>query len=193
MLECSDCLSCRYYMETYFPRIQFVHQFGMPAAVFKDLYLWGGNSQCAELCGRAHGFMPIVVNVVERDEYDAWLADKTADAAKIKELMAQEFTLEEQVARGKDVYMRSCVACHGVNGEGGVGKAIAGSSVATGEMNEHVNILVNGVPGSAMQAFGGQLNDVDLSAVITFTRNAFGNNMGDKVQPIDVYQFKQGQ
>ncbi len=137
--------------------------------------------------------MPIVVNVVERDEYDTWLAEKTVDAAKIKELMAQEFTMEELVARGKDVYMRSCVACHGVNGEGGVGKAIAGSPIATGEMNEHVNILVNGVPGSAMQAFGGQLNDVDLSAVITYTRNAFGNNMGDKVQPLDIYQFKQGQ
>ena len=50
-LECSDCLACRYYMETYFSRIQFVHQFSVPAAVFKDLYLWGGNSQCAEICG----------------------------------------------------------------------------------------------------------------------------------------------
>lgn len=50
MLGCSDCLTCRYYMETYFPRIQFIHQIGLPAAVFKDLYLWGGNTQCAELC-----------------------------------------------------------------------------------------------------------------------------------------------
>ncbi len=151
------------------------------------------RGQCAELCGRDHGFMPIVVNVVEREEYDNWLAEKAADAVKIKELMAQEFTLDELAARGKDVYMRSCVACHGVNGEGGVGKAIAGSAVATGDIATHLEITINGVPGTAMQAFGGQLNDVDLAAVVTYQRNAFGNNMGDKVQPIDVYQFKQGQ
>ncbi len=51
LLGCSDCLNCRYYIETFFPRIQFVHQIGMPAAVFKDLHLWGGNALCAELCG----------------------------------------------------------------------------------------------------------------------------------------------
>lgn len=151
------------------------------------------RGQCAELCGADHGFMPIVVNVVERAEYEAWLAGKAQEAAKIKELMAQEFTMDELVARGKDVYMRSCVACHGVNGEGGVGKAIAGSPVATGELASHLDISINGVPGTAMQAFGGQLNDVDLAAVVTYQRNAFGNNMGDKVQPIDVYKFKQGQ
>ncbi len=51
LLECSDCAACRYYVDTFFPRIQFVHQIGMPAAIFKDLYLWGGNSLCAQLCG----------------------------------------------------------------------------------------------------------------------------------------------
>ena len=80
-----------------------------------------------------------------------------------------------------------------VYGEGGVGKPIANSPIATGEVAQHINVLVNGVPGTAMQAFGGQLNDVDLAAVVTYTRNAFGNNMGDKVQPIDVYNFKKGQ
>ena len=51
---------------------------------------------------------------------------------------------------------------------------------------------INGVPGTAMQAFGAQLNDVDMAAVITYQRNAFGNNMGDAVQPIDVYNHKKG-
>jgi len=80
-----------------------------------------------------------------------------------------------------------------VNGEGGVGKPIAGSAIAMGEITGLINILVNGKAGTAMPAFGNQFNDVDLSAVITFARNGFGNNMGDVVQPIDVYNFKQGQ
>lgn len=151
------------------------------------------RGQCAELCGRNHGFMPIVVNVVEREEYDSWLEAKAAKAATIKELMAQEFTLEQQMERGTTVYAQNCAACHGANGEGGLGNAIAGSPVATGELAAHINVGVNGVPGTAMQAFGGQLNDVDMAAVITYQRNAFGNNMGDIVQPIDIYTFKQGQ
>ncbi len=151
------------------------------------------RGQCAELCGRDHGYMPIVVNVVEQGEYDQWLAGKQAEAAEIKELMAQTFSMDELMQRGKGVYTRSCVACHGANGEGGVGKPIADSPIATGEVAQHINVMVNGVAGTAMQAFGGQLNDVELAAVVTYTRNAFGNNMGDKVQPIDIYNFKKGQ
>ncbi|HUH38347.1 MAG TPA: cytochrome c oxidase subunit II [Spongiibacteraceae bacterium] len=151
------------------------------------------RGQCAELCGRDHGYMPIVVNVVEQDEFDTWLAGKQKEAAEVRELMAKEFTLDELVARGKDVYGRYCVACHGANGEGGVGKAIAGSPYATGDVKDHLDIIVHGKPGTAMQAFGGQLSEVDLAAVTTYQRNAFGNNMGDLVQPVDVYQFKKGQ
>ena len=107
--------------------------------------------------------------------------------------MAQTFTLDELVTRGKDVYARSCLACHGANGEGGLGNAIAGSAIATGSMDGHLDAAVNGVAGTAMQAFGGQLNDVDMAAVVTYQRNAFGNNMGDLLQPVDVYNYKKGQ
>ena len=151
------------------------------------------RGQCAELCGRNHGFMPIVVNVVEEPQYQAWLGEKQAAAAEIKELMAKDFSLEELVERGKSVYTSSCSACHGANGEGGVGNAIAGSPIATGAMKEHTDRVVNGVPGTAMPAFGSQLNEVDLAAVITYQRNAFGNNMGDMLQPVDIYKFKKGQ
>lgn len=151
------------------------------------------RGQCTELCGRNHGYMPIVVNAVEQDEFDAWIGERKAKAAQIKELMSKNFTLDEQMAAGQKVYMTNCVACHGVNGEGGVGKPIAGSAIAMGELNGLINILVNGKAGTAMPAFGNQLNDVDLSAVITFARNGFGNKMGDVVQPIDVFNFKQGQ
>ena len=151
------------------------------------------RGQCAELCGKNHGFMPIVVNVVDKEEYSAWLGTKQAEAAEIKDLMAQTFTLDQQMERGEAVYARACLACHGANGEGGVGKAIAKSPVATGELAGHLDISINGVSGTAMQAFGGQLNDVDMAAVVTYQRNAYGNNMGDMVQPIDVYNYKKGQ
>lgn len=150
------------------------------------------RGQCAELCGKDHGFMPIVVNVVSKEAYAEWLDEKQAQAAKISELMAQTFTLDELMERGETVYQRNCLACHGANGEGGVGTAIAGSPIATGEIGPHLEIGINGVPGSAMQAFGSQINDVDMAAVITYQRNAFGNNMGDMVQPIDVYNHKEG-
>ena len=150
------------------------------------------RGQCAELCGKDHGFMPVVVNVVSKEEYADWMEVKKTEAAEIRELMAQTFTMDELMARGKAVYERNCLACHGANGEGGVGTAIAGSPYATGDVSAHLEIGINGVPGTAMQAFGGQINDVEMAAVITYQRNAFGNNMGDMVQPIDVYNHKRG-
>lgn len=151
------------------------------------------RGQCAELCGRDHGFMPIVVNVVEEKEYNEWLGKKKTEAAELKALMDKQFTLAELVERGKDVYARSCVSCHGVNGEGGIGKAIAKGAISTGSLHDHLDIVVHGKPGTAMQAFGAQLNEVDLAAVVTYQRNAFGNNMGDMAQPVDVYKLKKGQ
>jgi cytochrome c oxidase subunit 2 len=150
------------------------------------------RGQCAELCGKDHGFMPIVVKVVSQEEFAQWQGEKQQEAAQVRELMAQTFTMDELMERGKAVYARACLACHGANGEGGVGNAIAGSAVATGELGQHLNIGINGVAGSAMQAFGGQINDVEMAAVITYQRNAFGNNMGDMVQPIDVFNYKKG-
>lgn len=151
------------------------------------------RGQCAELCGRDHGFMPIVVNVVAENEYNDWLGKKKAEATELKALMDKQFTLAELVERGKGVYDRTCVACHGANGEGGVGKALAKSAIATGDIKGHLDIVVHGKAGTAMQAFGGQLNEVDLAAVVTYERNAFGNNMGDMAQPVDVYKVKKGQ
>ena len=148
------------------------------------------RGQCSELCGKSHGFMPIVVNVVSKEEYGEWIAAKQTEATEVKQLTSQDFTLDELMVRGESVYDTSCLACHGANGEGGVGNAIAGSSIATGDINAHLEIGINGVPGTSMQAFGGQLSDVDMAAVITYQRNAFGNNMGDSLQPVDVYNYK---
>ncbi|WP_078084160.1 cytochrome c oxidase subunit II [Microbulbifer mangrovi] len=151
------------------------------------------RGQCAELCGKDHGFMPIVVKAVPQDEYHSWLNDRAAAAAKIKELTNKTFTFDELYERGKKVYESTCAACHQVKGQGvpGAFPAIAGSRIATGAMDGHLSMVVNGSPNNpAMQAFGAQLSEVDLAAVITYQRNAFGNNMGDTVQPIDILNFK---
>ncbi|MEX2964010.1 cytochrome c oxidase subunit II [Microbulbifer sp. TYP-18] len=154
------------------------------------------RGQCAELCGKDHGFMPIVVKAVPQAEYDAWLEERAASAAKVRQLTQQTFTFDELMARGQDVYNRNCAACHQPNGQGvpPTFPAIAGSKVATGPLDGHLGIVVDGSPTNpAMQAFGPQLSEVDLAAVITYQRNAFGNDMGDTVQPIDILNFKNKQ
>ncbi len=152
------------------------------------------RGQCTELCGKDHGFMPIVVKAVPEAEFHEWLAGKREAAAKVRELTEKTFTFDELYARGEQVYQASCAACHGGSGEGGVGPAMKGSSIATGALHGHLDIVINGSSvNPVMQAFGEQLTEVDLAAVITYERNAFGNNMGDTVQPIDVLNFKQGQ
>lgn len=148
---------------------------------------------CAELCGKDHGFMPVVVKAVEQDEYDSWLGERREAAAKIKELANKTFSLEELMTTGEAVYNKACVACHGASGEGGVGKPIAGSPIATGNMAEHIDIIVNGSKNNPlMAAYKETLSEVDTAAVITYQRNAFGNNTGDVVQPIEILKFKQG-
>jgi len=150
---------------------------------------------CAELCGKGHAFMPIVVNAVSEEEYKVWLADKKEAAAAIREMAKQTFTLEELMVKGEEAYNRSCAGCHAGNGEGipGAFPALKGSAIALGSIANHLDVVVNGVGGTAMQAFGAQLSEVDLAAIITYERNAWGNDVGDMVQPIDVLKFKQGQ
>ena len=150
------------------------------------------RGQCTELCGAYHGFMPVVVHAVGRDEFDGWMAAKQGAAAADAALAAQELSFDELYARGEDVYNASCLACHGAKGEGGLGNAIAGSTIATGGLDAHLSVIVNGVAGSAMQAFGAQLSEVDVAAVTTYQRNAFGNNTGDVVQASDVVSYKEG-
>ena len=150
------------------------------------------RGQCTELCGSYHGFMPIEVHAVSRDEYNAWLSAKRADKMAQAAAAEQELSIDELMVKGESVYAAQCLACHGAQGEGGVGKAIAGSTVALGDISTHLDVGIKGVAGTAMQAFGGQLNDVEMAAVITYQRNAFGNNTGDVVQPSDVVNYKKG-
>lgn len=153
------------------------------------------RGECAELCGKDHAFMPIVVEVLPKEEYAKWIAEKKVEAQAIAALKDKTYSMDESMELGKTVYDRSCASCHGVSGQGvpGAFPAIAGSPVATGDIDKHLDVLVNGVAGTAMQSFISQLSEADIAAVITYQRNAFGNDTGDLVQPIDVYNYANGQ
>lgn len=152
-------------------------------AVIEEVGTYRG--QCAELCGKDHGFMPIVVEAVTQADYEKWLAGKKAEAEAIAKAAELEYSMAELLAKGETVYNANCASCHGATGAGipGVFPAMTGSPVATGDVAEHINVVVNGRAGTAMSAFKTQLSDVDLAAVITFERNSLGNSVGDMVQP----------
>ncbi|CAL1239456.1 cytochrome c oxidase subunit II [Candidatus Methylocalor cossyra] len=149
------------------------------------------RGQCAELCGRDHGFMPIVVVAKPEEEYRQWLAEQKGQSAAAKEAARAEavktFTMDELLAKGKEVYDANCASCHQANGEGipGTFPAISHSPVATGPLEEHVKIVLKG-KGQLMPAFETSLQPAEIAAVVTYQRNAFGNHQGDLVQPSQV-------
>jgi len=189
------------------------------------------RGQCAELCGKDHAFMPIVVQVVTGEEFDSWVASggkslKTGSIAKVMDedtfpaaiekaaeapvtsvieaivpaaqaagdatddaSAADEtvLTKEDLMTKGAEIAAR-CVACHGVDGKGipGAFPPITGSPVVTGPVEAHIDIVMFGKTGTAMVAFASQLSDEELAAIITYQRNAYGNEVGDLVQPSDI-------
>ena len=152
------------------------------------------RGQCVELCGKDHGFMPIVVEVVSEEDYAAWVAKKKGAAQAAAADGAKSFEIAELVERGEKVYQANCAACHQADGKGlpGVFPAISGSAVATGPIADHIAIVMNGKPGTAMAAFAGQLSDADIAAVVTYQRNALGNKMGDLAQPAEIAAARGG-
>jgi cytochrome c oxidase subunit 2 len=198
------------------------------------------RGQCAELCGRDHAFMPVVVKAVTEQEYREWVQQRKA-AAGIGEGAAEEAAQAAQeqkgaappqggpfqpkgqaqppspgaqptqavpppaqqqgqqqaapaqqskdqlMQRGEQAYLANCASCHMANGEGmpPTFAPLKGSPVATGDVAQHIQIVLKGVQGTAMAPFA-HLSDEDLAAIITYERNAWGNNTGDLVQPADV-------
>ncbi|MGB0866341.1 MAG: cytochrome c oxidase subunit II [Granulosicoccaceae bacterium] len=156
------------------------------------------RGKCAELCGRDHGFMPIVVRAVTQEEFDVWLAEQKGETQVVAEAETDastsggggeaaaptEQSLDALMARGEEVYVQQCGACHQAKGQGipPMFPAITGSAVVTGPIDAHVDMVLNGKPGTAMAGFKGRLKDEDLAAVITFQRNGLGNSVGDSIQ-----------
>jgi cytochrome c oxidase subunit 2 len=154
--------------------------------------IFRGN--CAELCGRDHGFMPIEVHVLSAEKYAAWVAEQKVKTTSAAVDENREWTMAELVERGEKVYSANCAACHQANGKG-IPPAflpLDGSPVVLGDKTGQIATVLNGRPGTAMAAFGKQLSDADLAAVITYTRNTWSNKTGDAIQPADVAAGRKG-
>jgi cytochrome c oxidase subunit 2 len=147
------------------------------------------RGQCAELCGKDHGFMPIVVQVVEQDKYTQWVAaakSKMAAAAPPTDQPGKQWTLDELKGQGEKVYAANCVACHQATGMGvpNTFPALSGSKIVNGPKEGHINIVLNGKSGTAMAPFK-HLSDVEVASVITYERNSW-QNKADMVTPAEV-------
>jgi cytochrome c oxidase subunit 2 len=141
------------------------------------------RGQCAELCGKDHAFMPIVVQVISAEDYSKWVAGKKKEIAALADDPLKQWTLAELVARGEKIYQADCQACHQANGQGVAGSfpALAGSTVVASKPDQ-IQILLGGK--NAMPSWKA-LSDVELAAVATYTANSFGNKSGE-VQPSEV-------
>lgn len=177
------------------------------------------RGQCAELCGVGHGFMPIVVEALPDQEYASWLnTQKTsvAEADTASGASGKTYTLEELKTHGEKIYSSRCAACHQANGQGIAGmfpplvdgaafnagaemtKPLADrgfwkdGKIVMGSKEHHLDILMHGINGTAMQALGMQLSDLDVAAVVTYERNNWGNKTGDTIQPAEVAALRKG-
>jgi cytochrome c oxidase subunit 2 len=143
------------------------------------------RGQCSELCGAQHAFMPIVVRVVSDEDYTKWVEAKKKEMAALADDPSKVYTLAEQMDRGAKVYAANCAACHQPNGKGaGSFPALDGSKVVLGPKEANFQIMLNGK--GAMPKWGGVISDGDIAAVITYTRNAWGNKTGDVYQTPDL-------
>ncbi|KAA3652228.1 MAG: cytochrome c oxidase subunit II [Proteobacteria bacterium] len=200
------------------------------------------RGQCAELCGKDHGYMPIVVEVLSESDYASWVAEQNGETSTVQsaevveqsqdtfgddpiEVEADQVTdlsataavsdheevqdeevadnqneqqdsgwsMEQLMTRGEEVYNTQCLACHKIDGSGmpPAFPSLAGSAVVVGDLAKQIDVVVNGVPGTGMMPFGSILPAEDIAATITYTRNAFGNDVGDRVQPADIEAAKQ--
>ncbi|MBD1582029.1 cytochrome c oxidase subunit II [Pseudoalteromonas sp. S16_S37] len=150
------------------------------------------RGQCAELCGKDHGFMPVVVDARSPEAFEQWLSaakqEKLDAAAASAALLDQTLSKDELMSTGEKVYMAYCAACHQPTGMGlpGVFPALKGSPMVLGDVKDHIDIILHGKPGTAMQAFAKQLSIKEIAGVVTYKRNSWGNDLDQVVQPSEV-------
>jgi cytochrome c oxidase subunit 2 len=153
------------------------------------------RGQCAELCGKDHGFMPIVLEVLSKEDYAIWLAGKKGEMAYEAVDEQRIWSVAELMEHGESVYATQCAACHQADGSGlaPAFPALTGSAVLNGPVDEQIDVVMNGREGTAMQAWGGLLSASDIAAALTYTRNTFGQEADTAIQPQTIARIKNGQ
>lgn len=154
------------------------------------------RGQCTELCGLGHAYMPVVVEVIEEEEFDGWIEEQRIAAELAGEAAvaarAKTWSTDELLPLGQEVYIKHCATCHERDGTGQGIKypALAGSPIATGPVVDHLDRVMNGKTDTEMQAWAPQLSDLEIAAVITYERNSWSNDTGDIIQPVTVYEAR---
>lgn len=180
-----------------------INQYGIPGFI-KDTWFTADTvgtyrGQCSQICGKLHGYMPIAVVVKSEADYAKWVEESKgkwgatvlAAAPAVAVASAEDdnkvFTLAEAKAKGEKIYAANCVACHQPNGKGmpPAFPSLAGSKIVLGSSDQQIGIVLNGKPGTAMQPFA-RLSNSEIAAVITFTKNSFGNSVGKVIQPAEI-------
>ena len=152
------------------------------------------RGQCAELCGKDHGFMPIVVEAVSREAFDAWVDGQKQEMAATAHDAARLWTRNELMDHGANVYQAQCASCHQPDGSGlePAFPALARDGVPTGPVGDHLSVVLNGRDGTAMSGFRERLQPQDIAAALTYTRNAWREDDGEIVQPSSIIELDQG-
>jgi cytochrome c oxidase subunit 2 len=173
-----------------------VQQDAMPGFVRDDWMKFDTTGifrgQCAKICGKQHGFMPIVVEVKSAEDYAKWLGEHKKAAAAAADDPNKAWDQRELIARGEKVFTANCAVCHQANGKGvpGAFPALDGSKVVTGPKDGQIKTVLNGVTKNgqptAMVPWRNTLSDIDIAAVITYTRNSWSNHTGEAIQPSEV-------
>ncbi len=180
-----------------------INQYGIPGFI-KDVWFKADTvgtfkGQCSQICGKLHGYMPIVVVVKSESDYAKWVEDSKAKwgskaltvGASAVAAPAEDdnkvFTIAEAKEKGEKIYAANCVPCHQANGKGmpPAFPPLAGSKIVLGPSDQQINVVLNGRTGTAMQSFA-RLSNSEIAAVITFTKNSFGNSVGKVIQPADI-------
>jgi cytochrome c oxidase subunit 2 len=148
--------------------------------------------QCAELCGKEHAYMPIHVKVLSKEDYAKWVAAEQKKIAAKADDPSKVWEQADLIARGEKVYNANCAVCHRPDGKGaGPIKPLDGSAkVLDADKLVQVKVLLNGQNNGAMPAWK-QLSDTDIAAVVTYTKNNWGNKTGQTVQPAEVLAARQ--
>jgi cytochrome c oxidase subunit 2 len=152
------------------------------------------RGQCAELCGKDHGFMPIVLDVLPKAEFRAWIEKQQQGMAQEQAETERLWARDELMEAGEKVYAAQCATCHQADGQGlaPAFPALAGSPVVNGPVDDNIEVVLHGRKDTAMPAWGSMLSASDIAAALTYTRNAFGNDTGDLVQPQTITRIKNG-
>ena len=147
------------------------------------------RGQCAELCGKEHGFMPTVVEVKSKDDFAAWVNERKKQLEAAADDPNKTWQLSDLVARGHTVFDSNCAACHQTTGTGNPAlgaPALTGDKVVLGPKDHQIDVVLNGQNNGKMPSWKA-LSDVEIASVITYTRNSWGNKADQNVvQPSEV-------